>query len=102
MNKFFKLLLILICVVWLGSARVSAGLYQTIHVNIMGGTKVEVQREPGELADLTAAIKRNVKGNDRIRVALVIWLPTTKTQQKKIMDQCRAAGVTSFTIAFKS
>jgi hypothetical protein len=102
MKKQIKLLLTVACAAWLGSARVDAELFQTIHVNVMSETKAEVQRVPVSLADLPAAIKSHVAGSDRIRVALVIWLPTTKAQQKKIMDLCRAAGATSFTIAFKS
>jgi hypothetical protein len=83
-------------------ARVNAELFQTIHVNVMSETKAEVQRVPVNLAELPASIRSHVEGSDRIRIVLVIWLPTTKTQEKKIMDLCRAAGATSFTIAFKS
>ncbi len=79
-----------------------AELYQLIRVDVLTFDRVRVERVEVPMEKLTETIKERVKGPDRIRIRMYLPIGTSKKVKKDVMDRCRAAGATSFSLVYKS
>lgn len=84
------------------SGLVHAEIYQIIRLNILQEDSVSVEGEVVTIDALTATVAKNVRGNDRVRVEIVVPLAMRRVVLKKIMDCCRKAGATSFELVSKT
>ena len=84
------------------SGLLHAEIYQIIRLNILHEDIVSVEGEVVTTDALTAAVLKNVRGNDRIRIEIVVPIGMRRVVLKKIMDSCRKAGATSFELVSKT
>ena len=84
------------------SGPVHAEIYQIIRLNILHEDTVSVDGEVVTINAVTAAVLKNVRGGDRIRIEIIVPLAMRKIVLRKIMDCCRKAGATSFELVSKT
>ena len=85
----------------LSTAPVYATLYQTIFVNATLPHWVEVNGARCKMEELPAAIAKNVRGDDKILIRLLVSGAISKAEEKRIIGLCRQAGARTFEIGFK-
>lgn len=85
-----------------GALETRAELYQTICVNVMSPENFRIGRKVYRLEEMTAVVKGEVRGTDRIAIKLFIPLGIRKEVRADILARCREAGATSFFIVYKS
>jgi len=78
-----------------------AEFFQEICVNIVDYDNVRVDGEVVPTEMLTETILKDVRGNDRVRVVLMVPNAFSQAELRKIMDYCRKAGVTHFLVTTK-
>jgi len=94
--------LILALVIVVGSTSARATLYQVIFVNIITPQVIEVEWKRYDRAELAKAVASYVKGDDRIMIKLLLPGSISKTEEKRIIDECRKVGAKSFFVAYKA
>lgn len=100
MKHIVRLLLLSLGLV-AGATVARATLYQVILVNVRSPQWVEVEGKRYAMKDLTAAVAKNVHGDDRIMIKLLVPGAINKAEEKQIIAMCRKAGARTFYIGFK-
>jgi hypothetical protein len=95
-------LLLLTFVFVAGTVESQATLYQTININVMSAEVFRIGRKEYPMAELTAVVLGEIRGTNRIMVEIFLPMGIGKKATREIKEQCRKAGATSFTIAYKS